>query len=117
MTVLFVVNDAPYGTEKVYNALRMANQLLKDYTDVQVRIFLLADAVTTVIARQQPPMGYYNPERMMSTVLEKGGQVKVCGSCAEARGLKDIPMIEGTELSTMAELARWTVEADKVLTF
>jgi len=29
---------------------------------------------------------------------------KICGSCAEARGLKNVPLIEGTEISTMAEL-------------
>lgn len=31
MSTLIIVNDAPYGTEKAYNALRLANQLAKDH--------------------------------------------------------------------------------------
>jgi len=47
----------------------------------------------------------------------KGGQVKACGTCSEARGIKGLSLIEGVEISTMSQLTRWTVEADKVLTF
>jgi uncharacterized protein involved in oxidation of intracellular sulfur len=35
----------------------------------------------------------------------------------EVRGLKNIPLIEGTEISTMAELTNWVVDSDKVVTF
>ncbi|MBS3771560.1 MAG: DsrE family protein, partial [Bacteroidales bacterium] len=45
MKILIVINDAPYGTEKAYNALRLANQLGKEHKDTEVRIFLMADAV------------------------------------------------------------------------
>ena len=30
MNILLIINDAPYGTEKAYNALRLANQILKN---------------------------------------------------------------------------------------
>ncbi len=49
--------------------------------------------------------------------LNKGAKVKICGSCAEARGLKNATLIEGTEISTMAEFTQWVVDSDKVLTF
>jgi uncharacterized protein involved in oxidation of intracellular sulfur len=29
MKALFIINDPPYGTERVYNALRIAHALLK----------------------------------------------------------------------------------------
>ncbi|CAM8781135.1 hypothetical protein NCM_03643 [Burkholderia pseudomallei] len=29
MNVLFIINDPPYGTERMYNALRMAATFLK----------------------------------------------------------------------------------------
>ena len=61
--------------------------------------------------------GYYNIERMIKSVLLKGGKVKICGSCAEARGIKDLQLIDGTELSTMKELVQWTLESDKALIF
>ena len=117
MKILFIINDAPYGTEKAYNALRMAMTLQKEHEGVEVYIFLMADAVTCALPGQGTPQGYYNVERMLKAVVNRGGQVKGCGTCCEARGLKQIPLLEGVEISTMAQLCQWTVEADKVLTF
>jgi uncharacterized protein involved in oxidation of intracellular sulfur len=117
MKILFIINDAPYGTEKAYNALRIANQLNKEHPDVEVRIFLMADAVNCAVANQTTPNGYYNLERMLKLSLNKGAKVKICGSCAEARGLKNIQLIEGAEVSNMPELTQWVVDSDKVLTF
>ena len=45
MNILIIINDAPYGTEKAYNALRLAMMLKKQNPELKVRIFLLADAV------------------------------------------------------------------------
>ena len=117
MKILILINDAPYGTEKAYNALRLANQLGKDHPMVEVRIFLMADAANCAIANQSTPTGYYNIERMLKLALTKGAKVKICGSCAEARGLKNAPLIEGAEMSSMPELANWVVDSDKVLVF
>lgn len=116
--ILLIINDAPYGTEKAYNALRMAMMLQKEHLEtVDVRVFLMADAVTCALPNQVTPQGYYNIERMMHSVISKGGAVKACGSCAEARGLKDLQLIEGVALSTMSQLTAWSVESDKVVTF
>lgn len=117
MKILILINDAPYGIEKAYNALRLANQLGKEHETVEVRIFLMADAVNCAIANQNTPNGYYNIERMFKFSMNKGAKVKICGSCADARGLKNIPLIEGVEISTMAEFTNWVVDSDKVLTF
>ena len=54
---------------------------------------------------------------MLKAVILKEGKVRICGSCAEARGLKSAPLIEGAEISTMAELTNWVVDSDKVITF
>ena len=118
MKILFILNDAPYGTEKVYNSLRMAMMLQKEHAEtVEVRIFLMADAVTCVLPNQATPQGYYNIERMLKSVISKGGQVKACGTCSEARGIKGLALIEGVEISTMSQLTLWSVESDKVITF
>ncbi|HAB51811.1 MAG: hypothetical protein A2315_15725 [Ignavibacteria bacterium RIFOXYB2_FULL_35_12] len=117
MKYLFIINDAPYGTEKAYNALRLAMQIQKDFPENEVRIFLMADAATCALQNQNTPNGYYNIERMLKSVLLKGGQVKICGTCADARGIKNLPLIEGAHISTMAELTAWTVDADKVIVF
>lgn len=117
MKTLILINEAPYGGEKAYNAMRLANQLGKDHPTAEVRIFLMADAANCAIANQTTPNGYYNIERMIKLALTKGAKVKICGSCAEARGLKNVALIEGAEMSTMAELTNWVVDSDKVLVF
>jgi uncharacterized protein involved in oxidation of intracellular sulfur len=116
--ILIIINDAPYGTEKAYNALRMAMTLQKEHREkIEVKIFLLADAVFCGLPHQKTPDGYYNIERMLKSVIKRGGEVKSCGGCSEARGTAKVDFIEGVKLSNMKEFAQWTVECDKVLTF
>ena len=117
MKTLIVINDAPYGTEKAYNALRLAMTLQKEHSGVQVLIFLLADSVGCAIPNQKTPQGYYNIERMLTSVIKKGAKVKACGGCSEARGISELNIIEGVVISTMKEFSNWVAEADKVLTF
>ena len=117
MKTLIIINDAPYGTEKAYNGLRLAIQILKDYEDSEVSVFLMADAATCAIPNQKTPNGYYNIERMLKSFVNKKGEIKVCTACAEARGIDQIGLVNGAKLSTMKELAKLTIESDKVLTF
>jgi uncharacterized protein involved in oxidation of intracellular sulfur len=114
-TTLFILNDAPYGNERAYNGLRLAGALTaKD--GQSVRLFLMADAVGCAKSGQKVPEGYYNLQLMLGKVLRKG-EVGLCGTCMDARGLRDEELIEGARRSTLAQLADWTAEADKVLVF
>lgn len=116
--ILLIINDAPYGTEKAYNALRMAITLQKEHGEqVEILIFLLADAVFCGLPGQETPNGYYNIERMLKSVIRNGAKVKSCGGCSEARGIANLTLIDGVELSNMKEFAEWTVQSDKVLSF
>lgn len=117
MKILFILNDAPYGSEKSYNALRLAIKLQQEHANAELRIFLMADAVTAALPDQKTPQGYYNIERMLKAVTSKSGEVKICGTCVEARGLETLSLMQGVSVSTMSQLAQWVVEADKVLTF
>lgn len=117
MNILFIINDAPYGTEKAYNALRLVMMLQKEHAGVDIRIFLLADAVTCALPDQSTAQGYYNIERMLKAAVAKGAQVKACGTCSDARGIAGLALIEGVEISSMSQLAAWTVAADKILAF
>lgn len=116
-SILIIVNDPPYGTEKAYNAMRLANQINKDFPDTAVRIFLLADAVSCARKEQNTPAGYYNIERMLRFSINKGTEVKICTSCLDARGLIEDQLMDGIKVSTMAELAEWVVTSDRVLNF
>ena len=55
---------------------------------------------------------------MLKDLIKQGAIVKVCGTCMARCGIhKNHPYFEGAEKSTMAQLANWTVESDRVLTF
>ena len=117
MKILFILNEAPYGSENVYNALRLAMKLQQEHAEAEVRVFLMADAVTASLPNQSTPQGYYNIERMLKAVLSKHGHIKICGTCVEARGLEGLTLLEGVEASTMSQLAQWVMDSDTVLTF
>ncbi len=117
MNILIIINDAPYGTEKAYNALRLSNQMLKDHPGTEVNIFLLADAVGCGMAEQKTPDGYYNMGRMIKLFIAKGGKVKACGTCMDARGISDQMLQDGVQRSNMVEFGQWTADSDKVITF
>jgi uncharacterized protein involved in oxidation of intracellular sulfur len=68
---LFVINDAPYGDERPYNAMRHAINLVKR-DEVQVKVFLVADAVYCARKSQKTPDGYYNIERMVKSLAKRG---------------------------------------------
>jgi uncharacterized protein involved in oxidation of intracellular sulfur len=116
MNVLVLVNDPPYGTERCYNALRLADSLAKR-EGTTVRVFLLADAVGCAIAGQVLPNGYYHLDRMLGLALRHGAEVGLCGTCMDARALHDEQIVEGARRSSLEELTDWTLWADQVVTF
>jgi uncharacterized protein involved in oxidation of intracellular sulfur len=117
MRYLFILNDPPYGTERFYNGLRLAHAVAKKDPEAEVTVFLMADAVVGAKAGQKTPEGYYNIERMLRRVLSGKGQVLLCGTCMDARGMSETEVMEGARRSTMDELSAATVAADKVLVF
>jgi uncharacterized protein involved in oxidation of intracellular sulfur len=116
MTTLFILNDAPYGTERSYNGLRLAGQVARCEGE-QVRVFLIGDAAACAKRGQKVPQGYYNIEVMLGAVTRRGAEIGVCGTCMDARGISAEELAEGCHRSTMDELATWTLAADRVLTF
>lgn len=117
MKVLLILNDAPYGSERTYNGLRLAHALLKRDPSSEITVFLMADAVAGARKGQKTPEGFYNIERMLKRVISGNGHVLLCGTCMDARGLAEDDMMEGARRSTMDELAAATSAADKTLVF
>jgi uncharacterized protein involved in oxidation of intracellular sulfur len=113
---LVICNDPPYGTERSWNGLRLAGALARR-DDVQVRVFLLGDAVGCAVAGQKVPGGYYNLEHMVGSAARHGAAVGCCGTCLDARGITDERLVAGAHRSSLEELANWTLWADQVLTF
>jgi uncharacterized protein involved in oxidation of intracellular sulfur len=113
---LLIVNDPPYGTERLYNGLRLATALARRAGE-EVRVFLMGDAAAGARTGQQTPNGYYNIERMLRALAPLGAPVAICGSCMDARGLGAEQVVEGARRSSMDELTDWTQWADRVLVF
>lgn len=113
--LLFILNDPPYGTERAYNALRLARATAS--TGAEVKVFLIGDAAGCAVAGQATPDGFYKLDRMLESVARRGAAIGVCGTCLDARGLADVELVEGAHRSTMDELAEWTLSADDVIAF
>jgi len=117
MKVLFILNDAPYGAERTYNGLRLALALMKNEPATEVTVFLMADAVVAAKKGQKTPEGYYNVERMLKRIATGNHKILLCGACMDARGLTEADLVEGATRSSMDELAKATVAADRTLVF
>ena len=116
MKTLFIINDAPYGSERTYNGLRIAGTLSKQDGN-EVRVFLIGDGASAAHKGQKVPQGFYSIEVMLGSVIRHGGAVGLCGTCMDARGIGDGDILDGAHRSTLAELSEWTAWADKVLVF
>lgn len=111
--VLFVLHDPPYGTERVYNALRWAGQLASGGDEIKV--FFFGDSVIAAAAGQKVPNGYYNTGKQAASLVAAGAALGCCGTCMAARGLTDDRLLAGAHRSSMSELAQWTTWAHKVI--
>ena len=54
--VLVIVNDGPYGSERTYNALRLAMNLIKR-PQATARLFLIGDGLACARKGQRTPDG------------------------------------------------------------
>jgi uncharacterized protein involved in oxidation of intracellular sulfur len=117
MSILLILNDPAYGTERSYNGLRLALALKKENPDVNVKVFLIGDAVSCAVSGQKTPDGYYNLERMVRALVKKKVPISCCGTCIDTRGIKEESLVSGVERGTMSILAKWNLESEKVVTF
>lgn len=113
--LLFIINAAPYGNETFFSGLRLALQIQEQH-QAEIKMFLMSDAVVAGLAKQSPTESYH-AQQMLEILTAQGAQVKLCKTCANARGISTLPLAEGVEIGTLIELADWTMAADKVLNF
>jgi uncharacterized protein involved in oxidation of intracellular sulfur len=114
-TITIIINDAPYGIEKPWNALRLARALVA--IKQKVNIFLLGDAALLAKKGQQTPPGYYNLAQMLGELLTLGVNVRACGTCLNSRGIKGDELVGEAAVGKMLDLAHWIEESSKIVTF
>ncbi len=116
MRALLILNDAPYGSMKSYNALRLANVLSKKKSN-QVRVFLMGDAVACAKKGQKTPLGNYNFERIFQALHRNGSEASACEACMDIRGLQADELVAGCAKGTLEQLSGWVEGTDKVMVF
>ncbi len=116
--ILVIFNREPYdGTDVTWNGLRLVDTLKKQ--GHEVRVFLMNDSVDLAREALQKPVSYdQDLKLMLKDLIAKGVEVQVCGTCMARCGVhRNEPYYEGAYSSTMAFLASWVADSDKVLTF
>ncbi len=84
--IVIVANGAAYGSESLFNSLRLAIALREQEGDLDLRLFLMSDAVTAGLRGQKPAEGY-NIQQMLEILT-----AQMCRSnCA-----KPAPMAVGS---------------------
>lgn len=115
--ILIIVNAPPYGSERCLSALRLATALAgSDGERPELRLFLMSDAVVLGLPNQADGAGN-GLQGMIEQLVARGVPIRLCRTCALARGLAELPLIPGARIGTLPELAEWTLAADKVITF
>ena len=114
--ILFIVNAAPYGNENCHSALRLALSLAGKDSQPRVTMFLMSDATVVGLPNQHDGAGT-GLQAMVEALVAEGVTIKLCRTCALARGLAELTLIKGVNIGTLPELADWTLAADKVITF
>ncbi|WP_336708128.1 MULTISPECIES: DsrE/DsrF/TusD sulfur relay family protein [unclassified Cedecea] len=114
--IVIIANGAAYGSESLFNSLRLAIALRDQEPQPEVKLFLMSDAVTAGLRGQKPAEGY-NIQQMLEILTAQGVLVKLCKTCTDGRGITSLPLIEGVAIGTLVELAEWTLASDKILTF
>jgi sulfur relay (sulfurtransferase) complex TusBCD TusD component (DsrE family) len=115
MSVLLVVNSAPYGSEGPFNALRLAEALA--LREEQVEVFLMGDGVHAARAGQDPRAAHASIEQMVRALLERAVDFSCCGTCCTTRGLDKDHLVPGVRVATIHDLAAAVAASDRTLSF
>ena len=117
-SILIIVHAPAYGNERMLSALRLATAIAGQESEtVDLRLFMMSDAVTVGLPMQSSAEAGGGLQQMLESLVKHGAQIRLCRTCAQTRGIADLPLIPGVTIGTLPELAEWTLSADKVITF
>jgi uncharacterized protein involved in oxidation of intracellular sulfur len=114
--ILIIIHAPPYGSERCLSALRLATALAGRDDHPEVQLFLMSDAAVLGLPNQVDGAGN-GLQGMVEHLLSAGVPIRICRTCALARGIADLPLIPGIAIGTLPELAEAIVAVDKVITF
>lgn len=116
-TITVVISESPYGRLNALTGLRFAAQALTD--GHKVNIFFIQDGVQ--VPKKKLPEGLpeerFSIRQWLNKVIKGGAEIKVCGFCADWRGLTQDDYVEKAKVAAMRDLVEWTTKSDKTITF
>ncbi|SQJ21992.1 Putative ACR protein [Salmonella enterica subsp. enterica] len=74
--IVIIANGAAYGSESLFNSLRLAIALCEQESHLDLRLFLMSDAVTAGLRGQKPAEGY-NIQQMLEILTAQNVPVKI----------------------------------------
>lgn len=118
MSVIMILSTKPYdGTDKTWNALRLANNLLEK--KVELKIFLINDAID--LAKDACRKGENDEHDLvieMKKVINHGAQVKACANSQNKCGqYKNEFYYDSSLKGTIYDLSDWIIISNKVISF
>ncbi|NAW69516.1 hypothetical protein CAG54_11790 [Vibrio sp. V27_P1S3P104] len=115
--IVMTLSGSPYGSEALFNALRLAMTLKEqDDQSVNLKLFLMSDSVFGALKGQSTPDFSFNIGQMLEVLLAQNVSVRLCKTCIAARGVSTQQLIDDVAIGTMADLSEWVLWADKVIT-
>jgi tRNA 2-thiouridine synthesizing protein D len=116
-TITVVISKPPYGRLNALTGLSFATQALTD--GHKVNVFFMQDGVQ--VPKKGTPEGLpgerFDVRGWLNKVINGGAEMKVCGFCANWRGLTQDDYIEKAKVVSMKDFVDWTIESDKVVSF
>jgi uncharacterized protein involved in oxidation of intracellular sulfur len=114
-TVLIVLSHGPFEGDTTWNALRLASTLLDRKSPV--RVFVMNDAIDVVRQGSMPEGAEFDLQAMLRELLPRGARIKICTTCITRCGIGQGEVIPEAIMATMADLAAWIAESERVLVF
>lgn len=114
-TVLIILGHGPFDGDTTWNALRLSSTLLDGKSPV--RIFVMNDAIDVIRRGATPEGAEFDLQAMLRDLLSKGGRIKICTICINRYGIGQGEVIPEAIMATMADLAAWVIESERVLVF
>jgi sulfur relay (sulfurtransferase) complex TusBCD TusD component (DsrE family) len=114
--ITVILNEGP-DTMRSWNGLRLAGGLLD--VNLEVEVVLFDEAVICAKKGQNPPedLKGLNLAQKLADLIKLGVKVLVCGSCCQAKGVKNDEIIEGAQVCCLMDVANAIKTSKQTLVF
>ena len=115
-SIAFCVLSGPFTFQGIHTLIQLANAALVKGHQI-TGIFFFVDGVYNVNKSIKVEAGSLDIPAGLKQLADKGVKMAVCSACAEYRGVREVDLIPGAELSGLATFSEFVEGAEKVVVF